>query len=188
MNRKSIKKAAQNLRKEYELREVSRLGGLRLGADPEFFFKTKKRGAVRGAERVIEKDGLQVWGGKFILDGFQAEINVIPSFCRELLADSFTGMFKGLKAKLDKMNCDLVPDFTSVVNVSKRELRSLSPATRVFGCAPSRNSHEKDEVVEIKVDPAKYHVRAAGGHIHLGGDYPAVGTTLKEKSDMVVDV
>lgn len=164
-----------------------------LGCDPEFFFKFK--GEVIGAEKFIPKQGLEYnpaktgrigYDGahtttgdgtpsKFIIDGVQAELNPRPNYCRANLANEIAACFKTLKNELDKRGKGFEADFSRTVEISKDRLAELDEKSRKFGCAPSLNLAKETSGVSIdQVDPEVYRVRAAGGHIHIGGRGPGV--------------
>jgi len=143
--------------------------GLTLGCDPEFFFKNNK-GVVEGAEKVLPKNGIESRAkSKIIIDGVQAELNPIPYECRANLGNEISRCFQELQ-KVVTQNGKVDVNFEQVVKVTKKELCSLSKKSRVFGCGPSKNI-TKGQKTKITVDPAKYSMRSAGGHIHLGSKY-----------------
>lgn len=163
--------------KKLDLNNVVR-AAITMGCDPEFFFATKKRRMIRGAERTIPKTGLVLdesnyldkcawrsFGEKVVLDGVQAEIHAKPHDCRAYLANEIHACFFRLRQHLEE-NPDLIPSFQSVVKIGKKELDSLSDDAKKFGCAPSKNTYRVKS--KITVDPAKYTTRSAGGHIHIG--------------------
>jgi hypothetical protein len=184
-----IKAAGEKLRKEFNIesnydwtdRPVT------LGGDPEFFFKTNKRGAIRGSERIIPPDGLALSDSsrnRVVTDGVQAEFNVYPDTCRQVVANNYRVLFGLVADEIKRKGLELKADFSSsVVKVSKTELQSLSESSRVFGCAPSSNTHMSGEEAKITVNPSEYTIRTAGGHIHLGGYGPVL-----ESREKVVDV
>lgn len=142
-----------------------------LGCDPEFFFA--QQGEVIGAEKVLEgkKIEFRKYGtisapnAGFVIDGVQVELNPSPNTCRANLGNEIAAAFRSLKvelAKLDKVSAN----FTTVVEVSRQELDSLSERAKLLGCAPSLNAY--DSKATITVDPTVYRKRSAGGHIHLG--------------------
>ncbi len=138
-----------------------------LGCDPEFFFKKGK--SIIGAEKIIPKKGLASdynSNSKIIIDGVQAELNPRASNCREILAREIQGCFITLANKLKKTK-GIKTDFTQTITISKKALNELAPASRQFGCAPSKNIHNPKSKIAIK-DASKYKYRSAGGHIHLG--------------------
>lgn len=135
-----------------------------LGCDPEFFFSTK--GEIIGAEKVIPKEGIKNIRGKIIIDGVQAEINPAASTCRAYLGRNISECFNELYQKI-KNKKGLETNFAQTISVTKKEMDSLSPESKRFGCMPSLNIHNKKAKVGIK-DPSKYMFRSAGGHIHVG--------------------
>lgn len=131
------------------------------GCDPEFFFASKD-GHIVGAEKVLPKGGKL---DRYVLDGVQVELNPAADPCRANLANAMKSSFRKLKEHL-KATPELKANFSSVVNIDPAELASLSEQARVFGCAPSLNSH--DAGAAITVNAGTYLKRSAGGHIHLG--------------------
>lgn len=131
-----------------------------LGSDPEFFFK--KDGKVIGAEKVLPKEGMINLSnyGKVIIDGVQAELNPVPSDCRESHLFFIANLLK------DAQNMGYDISFDNTVDVSKEELKTLSPECQGFGCSPSKNVYGANPV-RVK-DASQFYKRSAGGHIHLG--------------------
>lgn len=142
--------------------------GCALGTDPELFFE--KNGKVIGAEKVLPGDGELVsnWRGvlgKTVLDGVQAEFNLAATFCRETLGSQIAQAFCTLRTHLKSMDGVKI-SFRSNVEVDREELDSLSPKSRILGCAPSMNYYVNGS--GIGVDPETYRKRSAGGHMHFG--------------------
>jgi len=142
---------------------------VKLGADPEFFFE--KDGKVIGAELILPKGGVKVvdnWNenpiGKVIIDGVQAEINVLPFHCRQSLGNQFIAAFAALEEYLKSKPGVSVINPT-LIKVSKEHMKTLSDRSQQFGCAPSLNIHGEQP---IGVDPTEYLYRGAGGHLHFG--------------------
>lgn len=134
-----------------------------MGSDPEFFFK--KDGKIIGAEKVLGK-----FGGKFvssrgtvIIDGVQAELNPQPSYCRNIASSNIACIIQELESSLPK---GVTISLEQTVPITKKELESLIPDNRCFGCTPSFNVYG-DNPIGIK-DASKYYKRSAGGHIHIG--------------------
>ena len=140
---------------------------LYLGCDPEFFFANAD-GTIVGSEKIMETGHIgEKNGSKCVIDGVQAELNPLPSTCREGLASQISYCFKNLKAHFDAKKINVAVKVDPLVDITRDELNSLSDKSKVFGCAPSVNIYEGGES-KIKVDPKKYLKRSAGGHIHLG--------------------
>lgn len=143
-----------------------------LGGDPELFIADKD-GRVVGSERVIAEKGIPRTGTSvdiingvtsgIVRDGVQAEIKWRADTCRASLGNEISLIFKTLKETLDKSG--LQASFAASITVDKKELKQLSEAARVLGCAPSTNIHNADAKVDVK---AGFAGRSAGGHIHLG--------------------
>ena len=168
-----------------------------LGCDPEFFFVNGK-GQVVGSEKVLPTEGLKFNNDNygyfdgdnnkpiFIVDGVQAELNPGECTCRALLGNDVHACFLQLRKLLKKnKKANLKISFDPLVELSKKELDSLSDRSKVFGCAPSKNIYMNRNSARIKVDPAVYRKRSAGGHVHLGTDHRAVRTILKNTKTMV---
>ncbi len=141
-----------------------------LGCDPEFFFADKK-GNIVGSEKVLTKNDKIDRG--LVIDGVQAELNPGASYCRQLLAGNISSCFRCLRDALRNRGIDVTVKIDSLVDISRRELDSLSEGCQVFGCDPSTNIYNEGEnkTSTIKVDPKQYLKRSAGGHIHLGNAY-----------------
>lgn len=146
------------------------------GADPEFFFE--KKGHVIGAEKVLPKEGVEIVVDRLlkddgtiedvkkpivIIDGVQAEFNVIPATCRQTFSANLIQCF--IKAK-ESMGSGVTANFGQTVEITSEEMKSLSEKAQQFGCAPSKNAYSESKIA-IK-DASKYMYRSAGGHIHLG--------------------
>lgn len=150
------------------MKKLTKYSRVFLGSDPELFFL--KNGSVVGSEKILPKSGLVYDNGsgepvsKVVIDGIQAELNPSPRTCRDLFIGEIAHCFKKLADSME--DSSMVDLSKSVVQVSKKELESLSPESKKLGCMPSDNVYSKDSA--IKVDQATYRYRSAGGHIHLG--------------------
>lgn len=151
-----------------------------LGADPEFFFG--KDGEVIGSEKVLPKGG--IGNGQIVIDGVQAEFNPIPSSCREGFAGNLRTCFLYLNEQVKEKGVQAT--FAQTVEVTDKEMSTLSKESRRFGCAPSRNAYKEKNKIAIK-DASKYRYRSAGGHLHLGVDNGdmVVWNTLQRHRDVV---
>ena len=175
-----------------------------LGCDPEFFF-SGSRGQTTGAEKVLPEAGLVyppgttgkrdgdytscggVAASKIVIDGVQAELNPRPNTCRANLGNEISACFRQLHTELEKNGKKIGVSFKPLVNITQKELDSLSEKSKTFGCAPSTNLYQHAES-KITVDPKKYKKRSAGGHIHLGavGGYgDSVKNALANVDEMV---
>lgn len=151
-----------------------------LGGDPEFFFA--KDGEIIGSEKVLTNDGIHIKNtdnmhryhpedvvdSQFVIDGVQAELHPRPATCRALLGNEIASCFRNLSKMMQEKG--VTADFSQCVEVSQKEMDTLSEKNKVFGCAPSLNAYEGGES-KITVDPKVYRGRAAGGHIHIGNSY-----------------
>lgn len=174
------------------------LAGVVFGCDPEFFFE--KKGKIIGSEKIIDKNkGITIRSpigdynskSKFIVDGVQAELNPKPNTCRQSLASEISICFQELYKKI-KEDKDLSINFATTIKISKKELMSLDEKSRVFGCAPSKNTDTKHQNAVSLKDPSKYLYRSAGGHIHLGhtnspnnGSYQPTQIVMREPERVV---
>lgn len=165
------------------------------GADPEFFFSGKD-GAVVGSEKVLPKEGLEVqtgWdfsdgrevpkmGTVIVRDGVQGEFNVIPATCREAFRTHLRTCFQKLH---ESLKGEVKATFAQTVEVTEKEMNSLSEESQKFGCAPSKNAYAESKI-SIK-DASKYLYRSAGGHIHIGhANDPSIAKLFAEKPQDVV--
>lgn len=142
---------------------------INLGCDPEFFFT--QNGQVIGSEKIMRDGAIGEKGhSQVVIDGVQAELNPLPSACRESLAYQIAHCFRNLKLTFQDRGMQVAVKCDPLVEITQEELDSLSEGSRVFGCAPSINIYEGGES-KIKVDPRKYLKRSAGGHLHLGNYY-----------------
>lgn len=147
-----------------------------IGCDPEFFLS--KNGNIIGSEKAIPEEGFHNNYGKIIRDGIQCEINPNSATCRETLAYNIQDCFKQMinQMKITKFKTD----FSQTVAITKKEMDSLSPQSKIFGCAPSFNAYTKTNEISIK-DASSYMKRSAGGHIHLGTNNNIFTTTERKK-------
>ena len=155
-----------------------------LGTDPEAFFS--KNGKVIGSEKVMPEGGVIYRHGittlnanatgenKVIMDGVQFELNPLPSQCRESLSANIQNCFMYLENRLKEANgirkygrYAIKADFSQLIEVDEDEFASLSGDCKRFGCMPSKNAYNEPKAVN-NVDPTKYRIRCAGGHIHIG--------------------
>lgn len=146
---------------------ITYIPNLSLGMDPELFIA--KDGQIVGSERVIPEKGIPISlyysKSNVVRDGVQVELQPQPSTCRESLATNLKVAFMNLQNILH--DTGVVPVFDTVVEVGEQEMSGLSEKSRILGCTPSRNSHDR----EAKIVIAKgYKKRSAGGHIHMGLD------------------
>lgn len=99
-----------------------------------------------------------------IIDGVQAEFNVVPNVCRQSFSNNLAICFRKTAEQIGGK--DIVASFAQTVTVDKEEMQTLSREAQQFGCAPSKNAYGLTKVA-IK-DASKYYSRSAGGHIHIG--------------------
>lgn len=136
-----------------------------MGGDPELF--VSKGDAVIGSEKIIPELGLK--GGtnikpSVVRDGIQIELNPQARATVGLLAVEISTAMEMLERVVRK-NEGVKLDWRGLVEVDRAELDSLSEKSRILGCKPSFNIYGERP---IKVDPATYRKRSAGGHMHFG--------------------
>ena len=164
---------------------------INFGSDPEFFFAKKNMAGkasdkIIGAEKILPEEGVNginiqegyVEKGKYkiktipmqlgknggiIIDGVQAEMNPKPDTCRQRMGGELSRMFKIIAQIMKEKGVAINWDVN--VRVPVKEMLSLSPKSRQFGCSPSLNAY--NEVINLP-DGETYPFRSAGGHIHVG--------------------
>ena len=171
--------------------------GFYMGCDPEFFLKTKDKRFIVGAEKAIPlKEGLTIksWhnatvNSAVICDGVQAELNPSPNGCRAYVADEIKACFKHLETHLKKHTPDIVPSFVPMAKVTKKEMKSLAPQSKIFGCSPSLNTWKMPPEIPLQdIDPEKYLVRTAGGHIHIGAVHKDILSWIHNNIEIVIQM
>ncbi len=75
---------------------------------------------------------------------------------------------------------------SSVLHVDQGTLDSASPEHVAFGCNPSLNAYGVSG--EVIGDPRSLPFRFAGGHIHMGGEFPKPHVDIVKAIDRVVGV
>ncbi len=144
-----------------------------LGGDPEFFITTKRGKTLSACQflpskfnkkKVRNYSGNKV--GEYFFDGVQAEINIEPSRCREVLASRIWNVLRSVKSKIgDDYKVVMKPS----VIVSKDVLDRADPEAKRFGCSPDWNAYTGLQN-ESKLNGDTHRVRYSGGHIHLSFD------------------
>lgn len=132
---------------------------LSYGCDPEGFFT--RGGQVIGSEKVLPPEGLR---RVVVRDGVQWELNPQPSVNLSSLGLNISNAFRLMAIRLREVEGVSV-SFEGTVEVSRDELDSLTPRSRVLGCQPSKNVYGDKPIM---VDPDTYPKRSAGGHMHFG--------------------
>lgn len=141
------------------------------GCDPEAFFQ--RNGKILGSEKVLPEKGIgpNDYTKVVVRDGIQIELNPTYAYNRMALGENIKTAFTVLRKHLAN-HPEVSLNFEGLVEVDREELDSLSDASRVLGCQPSRNIYGDRP---ITVDPLTYRKRSAGGHIHVGLN----GTNIK---------
>src|SRR3954466_1801644 len=100
---------------------------IKIGADPELFFKDSK-GVIVGSERVIPEGGITVPNATIVRDGVQLELHPIPSEDISIPMRGIQSALINLDKKAKEKNLTLC--FDEVVDVSLEELEALSVESR----------------------------------------------------------
>lgn len=153
-----------------------------LGCDPELFIRNGKN--IIGSEKVVGK-GLEAYPnimyGKVVPDGVQVELNPESCTCREALNYCISGCLRAITQKLTN---GMSLDFSQTVELTREEFSSLPESAMSFGCKPSFNVNS-DEPFLMMLNPSKYLVRSAGGHIHIGAESLTTKRILKDVKRIV---
>ena len=143
---------------------LKQLCTMSLGCDPEFFIT--REGQVIGSEKVLNEKPLVLNNSKVVMDGVQVELNPPPNTCRANLINAIKSAMIVLNDHLKKTGCSA--SFETSITLSKKELESLSAASRRFGCEPSFSTDPKAKSVGLVKNQENIKSRCAGGHIHFG--------------------
>ena len=134
------------------------------GCDPELFIESG--GQIVESSTVVEEGGIRLGtynNSKIVRDGVQVELNPEAGPCRAELGNEISRLFRKLRDTLRSAGAQ--PSFKSVITLSDVEMERLSDASKVLGCARSKNLYNQRSSVNVGKD---FRTRSAGGHIHLG--------------------
>lgn len=152
------------------------------GSDPELF--VKRNGHIIGSEKVVDL-GLKYRDDdeKFLVirDGVQIELNPSPKLSVYSLGEEISKAFRILRTRISNRDNTVQCCFDGLVEVSRKELDSLSPECQILGCMPSKNVYGTKP---INVDAKEYRKRSAGGHLHLG--FSNSQALFENRTDVVV--
>lgn len=137
---------------------------LTIGCDPELFL-TRADGSVIASEKVIPLAGLQSGWSKLVRDGIQVELNPGATETTPSLGKNISALMRELARELVNHK-GVKPVFAQLVNITKEEMDSLPPESRMLGCKPSHNFWDKEAVVGVNGD--EYLMRSGSGHPHFG--------------------
>lgn len=168
-----------------------------LGTDPEMFVVDSRNRVVPAFLFLPDKPALspQYRGGTpaplannpVYWDGFQAEFMTEPGTCLAYHIDSIRHGLIRLHNATQQMQAGLAENpklsIASVVEIPLELLEKSAQKHVALGCDPSLNAYGMTG--EPVVDPRKFFVRMAGGHVHLG-----VGGALtpKQIQDVVMAI
>lgn len=152
-----------------------------MGSDPEFFVEMAREGTreVVPAFEVYPRKSLDA---SIFWDGFQGEFTVESSHCLELLsvsvksqlekalrwASARTYQIDPARPLAGQVKASILP--RSVISLTEKELVEASDEQVALGCKPSENVYGM-QGLRIS-NPRDLRYRFAGGHVHLGFQYP----------------
>ena len=131
-----------------------------MGCDPEIFVMDKKNVVIPAFTFLPRKSK----GNPVYWDGFQAEANVEPSGCLDVLQHNLIQRLRVLQQKADKKKGKL--SIQSVIKLPLDTLKQIPHEFVALGCMPSYNAYGTKS--ELVVDPTELTTRWAGGHVHFG--------------------
>lgn len=137
-----------------------------IGADPEFF--VSKHGKFVSAHNLIpgtKKAPHSVEKGAVQVDGVALEFNINPATNYEQFQDHLNSVSQTLASMVP--GYDFLMD--SAIILDAEDLATIPPEALEIGCNPDVNAYSE----ELNEAPASDSpIRAAGGHIHIGGIFP----------------
>lgn len=145
-----------------------------IGADPEFFLQ--KDGDFVSAHGLIpgtKKNPLPVEKGAVQVDGIALEFNIDPASSYE----EFQGNLDQVLGALLKMVPDFQPLQEVSVVLSEDVKKTIPKEALIIGCNSDIDAYEEEENPTPDQDNP---VRAAGGHIHIGGIFTAGDTKITQ--------
>lgn len=138
---------------------------VRIGCDPEIFFRDRQTGKFISAHDRIpgtKVDPFKVPGGAIQVDGTAAEINIDPAMSIQEFQGNVNRVITNLRERVPGV--DLVYDPT--VEFDRDYFESLPKETRELGCNPDFCAWT--EKVNPSPDGDSTTMRTASGHIHVG--------------------
>lgn len=151
-----------------------------LGGDPEFFVGDSKR-SILAADKFFpgkhtplvfdlygrdpDTVGFDSHTGlnKLFFDGIQAEVNPIPSYCRDVVIANMRTCLQAAQRIIKDHKIIIKPS----VEVKKSVIMEADPEARIFGCAPDFNAYTLT-VNTPPMNAEKHPYRYSGGHMHFG--------------------
>lgn len=135
-----------------------------IGADPEFFVRSKKTGELISAHGLIagtKANPIPMGPGHAQVDGMALEINVPPS----KNAKEFIAGFKGVMNALEKELPDVTFDFSPVAHFGAEMIKDQPREARELGCEPDFSAYTGQANPRPNADTP---FRTASGHVHIG--------------------
>lgn len=135
-----------------------------IGADPEFFVRSKKTNELISAHGLIagtKQNPMPMGPGHAQVDGMALEINVPPARDAKEFIDGFNGVMDALKKELP----DVVFDFSPVAHFGIDVIRDQPREARELGCEPDFSAYTGKANPRPNADTP---FRTASGHVHIG--------------------
>ena len=148
-----------------------------IGADPELF--AAKDGQWVSAHNLIpgtKKDPFPVEKGAVQVDGVALEFNVDPASTYEEFQSNLDSVMSTLIAMVP--GYDILMD-TAVV-LSKQDFKTIPQEALLIGCSPDVNAYSEES---NQGPPEDTPIRAAGGHVHVGGIFAKDATQFQKWND-----
>lgn len=143
-----------------------------IGADPELF--VAKHGMFVSAHDLIpgtKKAPHSVEKGAVQVDGVALEFNIDPASSYDEFQLNLDTVFNTLRGMVPEY--DVLVD--SAVVLSSEDFKTIPAETLIMGCNPDINAYSE---VDNESPPEDTPIRAAGGHVHIGGIFETNATQI----------
>lgn len=152
---------------------------LKVGADPEFFLRSRKTGQFVSAHDLVPGTKQQPYplkcGGALQADGTAVEFNIAPCISGKDFAERVQATLDEIRAYVPR---DLEFTFQPSIDYEKTYFDSLPRESKELGCDPDFNAYsgKRNPVPDASKYPT---MRTGSGHIHLGW---AEGLNVEDRS------
>lgn len=148
-------------------------GQFSLGSDPEFFYLRDDDVAMNADKFLPGKDNKLVapYNCTLFFDGFQGELNMPSSYCREGLVNLTRTCMRKARAEAGKKSRGKHKyriAIQPVTEVLPEILEKAHEEARIFGCDPDFDAYASGSSNPPGPDAETHYMRYAGGHIHIG--------------------
>lgn len=136
---------------------------LRVGCDPELFFKHD--GKFLSAYGLVQGDKLNptpLMKGAVQVDGMALEFNIEPAKNAAEFVENISTVLQQIR---NSVSPDIEFDYSSTVHLTQEYLSSRCYEEIELGCEPDFNVYTGEPNVKPDVDKP---MRTAGGHVHIG--------------------